>query len=114
MILIWIIMAIVCAIPVYYITRFHRQIVVKYWKIIGLVNLFVLILWSFGDDFARQNGIWHISFDDFSATVVAGMQIGNAFWFLVINTILCVVTIVMWQADEKKMRFRDLFFHRLK
>lgn len=111
MIEIWIIMAIVCAIPFYYIGRWHRQIIVKYWKIILLVNLYVLVLWSFGDSFARQNDIWRISFSGFPGKVVLGMQIGNAFWFLVINTVLCIVTIIMWQAHNQHRRFRDIFFN---
>lgn len=112
MILIWIIMAVVCAVPVFAIARWHRDIIIKYWKILVLINIFVLFLWSFGDNFARQNNIWHISFDNFSGKVVLGMQIGNAFWFLVINTILSIITIIMWQAHHQHRRFRDLFFNR--
>lgn len=112
MILIWIIFGLTAGIAFTTLVVFQRQILLKYWPTIGLVNIWFLIFWIIGESVARQNHLWHISFDSFSSTEILGTQLGNIIYFVVVNTILSTVAIIMYHAYRRDLRFRDIFFKK--
>lgn len=109
MILIWIIMIIYCLLPLTIIFSWHIKTIKKYWRPLLVVNLVIIALSSLADNFATRNQIWHITFDQFSATPILGTQLGNLIWYTVITFILSVITILMWNARQTGVHFRTVF-----
>ncbi|MBI4099737.1 hypothetical protein HY440_01895 [Candidatus Microgenomates bacterium] len=112
MVLIWVIMAIACTLPLYVIVAYHQPTLRRFWRLLTAVDLIILLIWLFGDSVAMREQLWKISFDSFTGHQIFGSQVGNIFWFAVINFIISTVTIIMWQADQKRARFRDVFFKK--
>lgn len=114
MILIWIIMALTGGTATVLLFLFQRKIIFNNWKLLTLVNLWFIIFWCIGESFARQNNLWHISFDNYSGFEILGTQAGNIIYFAVVTTILATVTLVMEQTYAEGKRFHDIFFKEQK
>lgn len=114
MMLIWIIMALTGGTATVLLVTFQRKIMIRNWKLLLMVNLWFIVFWCIGESFARQAQIWHISFDNFSATEILGTQIGNIIYFAVVTTILSTVALVMKRTYSEGKKFHEIFFKEQK
>jgi hypothetical protein len=114
MILIWIIMALTGGTATVLLLLFQRKIMLKNWRLLALVNIWFIIFWCIGESVARQNNLWHISFDNFSGTEILGTQLGNIIYFAVVTTILATVALIMEKTYSEGKRFHDIFFKEQK